>query len=465
MAKIVVCGAGIVGLCTAAMLGSDGHDVTVLEADAAAPDGGPHDAWESWERKGVAQFRQPHNLLPRFRQIADVELPGLTDRLVAAGCTWVDFMAVPPPSMQNFEKRADDDKFRFVTGRRPVLESTMSAHAQEISGVTVRRGVTVAGLISGPAALAGVPHVAGVVLDDGERIPADLVVDATGRKSPSPDWLAGIGAKQPLVESDDCGFIYYTRYISGETQPQRFGPPLVPMGSISVLTIPGDNNTWSVTLFAATGDAPLKELRHNESFDRVVRAFPFQAHWLDGKPITDVLPMAGIVDRYRRFVVEGEPIATGFAAVGDAWACTNPSAGRGMSVGMVHAQLLRATVRENLGDPAAFAKAWDQQTETHVAPFYRNQIALDRVRFAEMQALREGRTPPAPDPNFVKLQTAAAYDQDVFRAMVEVGTCLALPQQVFARPGMAERLAEHGDKERFIFPGPDRAQLLELLAA
>ena len=369
MAKIVVCGAGIIGLCTAAMLASDGHEVMILEADVDGAPNQPHDAWESWERKGVAQFRQPHNLLPRFRQIADVELPGLTDRLVAAGCTWVDFMAVPPPSLQNFEKRPDDDKFRFVTGRRPVLESTMAVHAQEIPGVTLERGVTIAGLVKGAAALDGVPHVGGVVLDDGEQVPADLVVDATGRKSRSPEWLAAIGAAAAHVESDDCGFIYYTRYFTGDTQPQRLGPPLVPMGSISLLTIPGDNNTWSMTLFTMTGDASLKELRRSDCFDRVVAAFPFQAHWLEGKPITDVLPMAGVVDRYRRFAVDGKPIATGFAAVGDAWACTNPSAGRGMSVGMVHAQLLRATLREHLGDPAAFASAWDEQTETHVAPF------------------------------------------------------------------------------------------------
>ena len=82
-----------------------------------------------------------------------------------------------------------------------------------------------------------------------------------------------------------------------------------------------------------------------------------------------------------------------------------------------------------------------------------------------MQAIRDGVQPPAPDPNFVRLQTAAGYDAEVFRAMVEVGTCLALPQQVFARPGMTERIAEHGDKDRFVFPGPDRAQLLALLAA
>ena len=81
-----------------------------------------------------------------------------------------------------------------------------------------------------------------------------------------------------------------------------------------------------------------------EKFDKVVRACPLHADWLDGKPITDVLPMAGILDKYRRFIVDGEPVATGFAAVGDAWACTNPSAGRGLSVGLMQAQRLRAAM-------------------------------------------------------------------------------------------------------------------------
>ena len=38
-----------------------------------------------WNRKGVAQFRQPHNLFARFRQICDQEMPGMIGRLLAAG--------------------------------------------------------------------------------------------------------------------------------------------------------------------------------------------------------------------------------------------------------------------------------------------------------------------------------------------------------------------------------------------
>ena len=33
-----------------------------------------------------------------------------------------------------------------------------------------------------------------------------------------------------------------------------------------------------------------------------------------------------------------------------------------------------------------------------------------------------------------------AHDADVFRAGLEIVGCLALPQEVFARPGLAERV-------------------------
>src|SRR5436190_15906001 len=99
--------------------------------------------------------------------------------------------------------------------------------------------------------------------------------------------------------------------------------------------------------------------------------------------------MAGVLDRYRRFVVDGQPVVTGFAAVGDAWACTNPSAGRGLSVGLLHAQVLRHVARAHINDPGAFALAYHAATERQVTPFYRNQIAADRARIAEMNALSE----------------------------------------------------------------------------
>jgi 2-polyprenyl-6-methoxyphenol hydroxylase-like FAD-dependent oxidoreductase len=464
MAAIVVCGGGVIGLCAGLMLAEDGHEVTVLEPDPADPPGAPAEAWDGWRRAGVAQFRQPHTLLPRFQQVVDRELPGLTERLGDGGCVRVDLLESLPPSITDRSPRPGDDRFRFVTGRRPVIEAVLAAAAEEHPRLSVRRGVRVGGLLTGPSPLPGVPHVTGVRTDTCDPLPADLVVDATGRRSPSAGWLDELDARPARADSQTGGFVYYTRYFTGSEQPRRRGPPLAPVGSISLIALGGDNDTWSVTVFGPTRDAPLKALREPAVFDRVVAACPRQAHWLDGEPITGVLAMAGVLDRHRRLVVDGVPVVTGFVAVGDAWACTNPSAGRGISVGAVHAQLLRAVVRASLDDPVELARAFDERTDREVAPFYRAQLTADRERIAEMDALRAGREPPPPDPTRSGLLTAAAHDADAFRALLETGTCLALPEEVLARPGMAERLAAHAGEPPPVSPGPDRAQLLELLA-
>ena len=463
--RIVVLGAGICGLVAGLLLARDGHEVTLLERSPAPLPDDPERAWEDWSRDGVAQFRQPHYLQPRGRALLEEELPDVADALAAAGALRFDVLGVMPPTIADRAPRPGDERFVTLTARRPVLEQVFGRAAAEQVGLDVRRGVSVRGLdVRGHGEIA---HVTGVVTDRGERLRADLVVDAMGRRSPLPGWIADAGAVAPHEECEDSGFLYYSRFFrshAGGLPPFRTGP-LTPMGSFSILVLPADNDTWSVTLFTSVGDRPLKRRRERARWEAVLRACPAHMQWLEGDPITDVLAMGGIVDRYRRLVVDGQPVVTGVALLADAWACTNPSAGRGMTLGMLHARHLRDLAREGDDDPLRFALAWDEVTETHVTPWYRDTVKEDRARLREIDALRCGAERPAPPAVVAALPTALVHDADVFRAFIETRACLATLGDVLARPGIAERIIEvAGEHKPMPPPGPDRRQLLALLS-
>lgn len=467
--SILIIGGGVCGLGTALLLARDGHDVTLLERDPGEVPRSLDEVWQNWTRKGVPQFRQPHNFMPGLRRLLETELPDVWSAFGRAGAGKFDMVHPLPPSFADHSPRPIDDQLWTLTARRPVGEWVFATAAANTPHLTLRRGVQVTGLLTGAAALSNTPHVTGVRTSGGEELRADLVVDAMGRYSRSVDWLAAIGARAPYEEQADSGFAYYTRYFSG-TQPARRGPTLAPIGTMSLLTLPGDNGTWSVTIFTSAGDQPLKNLRHEEPWTRTVRACPLHAHWLDGEPTTTVLPMSGIVDRYRRFVVDDAPVVTGFVAVADAWGCTNPSAGRGLTVGFLHGRVLRDVLRAGVDHPARVVREFDRRTEAEIAPWYHSQIATDRARFAEIEALREGRQPPPGDElaaDTAALLMTMGADPDLFRAALEYIGTMTPVQEILRRPDVEAKVAAikaaMGGRPAMQIPGPTRAQLLELM--
>jgi 2-polyprenyl-6-methoxyphenol hydroxylase-like FAD-dependent oxidoreductase len=468
MARIIFLGGGVCGLAGGMMLARDGHEVTVLERDAVPVPESPQDAWETWDRDGVRQFRLAHFLAPAGRAVLEEDLPEVFQDLVAAGAARMDLLALMPPNLAEAGPRAGDERFVTYTARRPIFEQVLGKAAAEEPRLEVRRGAAVNELTT--QLVNGTPHVDGVRLDSGETLHGDLVVDAMGRRSPLPGWLSDANIGPLQEESEDSGFIYYGRYFRSPdgTTPQPFGPLLAPLGSFSVLTLPSDNGTWAVTLVISSGDRMLKRMRDPDLWTAVVKACPLHAHWLEGEPIGELESMGGVLDRYRRPFAGGRPLLTGIALLGDASSCTNPSLGRGISLGLLHARALREVVRSHLDDPLEFAEAWDAATEERMTPWYRETVEEDRDRLREIDALREGLEPAPPSERSAVLRhalnTAAVFDPDLFRAYLDSRAVLKRLGQTFCEDGVAERTLEvAGENQRLQLPGPSREELMALL--
>jgi 2-polyprenyl-6-methoxyphenol hydroxylase-like FAD-dependent oxidoreductase len=410
----------------------------------------------------------PHLLQPRGRIVLEETLPDIPAALEAAGGLRFDPLARLLPLTGDPTPRDGDERFGTITARRPVIEQVLGHTANAEPGLEVRRGVSVKELML--RTYDGTPHVTGVRTEAGQELRADLVVDAMGRRSQVPRWLMQEGAGPVREEVEDSRFIYYARFFRGRDgeMPEVRAPLLTPVGTFSVITLPSDNNTWSVLLAISGGDAPLKRLRDPALWTALVAACPRHQHWLDGDPISDVVAMGGINDRFRRFSSGGRPLVTGVASVGDAWACTNPTNGRGMSLGLMHVQRLRDVVRTHLDDRCEFAQVWDAVTEAELAPWYRENVEEDRLRMCEIEALRTGREAPRPSTESARfrraLSVAATRDPDALRVALDARGCLTPLRDVLAKPDVVARVLELSrDGARPALAGPDRSQLLALL--
>lgn len=439
MPRMGVVGGGPLGLATAMLAADRGWDTVVFERDPAPVPDSPQEAWSSWERNSVPQFRMAHTLLARGASILREHLPEVLEEMFDAGGTPFTIYDFMPPGVL---PRDDLERFTSVAARRPVYEYAFGAVTARHPGVEVRRGVRVDSLVPAQSSDRAV-HVGGLVADGVEER-FDMIIDAGGRRSRVPELIADIGGGTPAVTSEDSRFTYYGRHFRGE-MPQPALPDLRIVGSIGILIIPGDNDTWSVTIYTATSDKALRAVRDEAVFTDVLEAVPSIGGWATGDPITSVEVMSGVLDRQRDYVVDGQPIATGVVPVGDSWACTNPSQGRGLSFGLLHAVRSVEVIDEHAADPLAQSLAWHEATMRDVEPWHAATLAADRRLVAALMASAAGEPPPRPTGDgllFAKAFAAMPHDPSVFRWMMEYLGCFRLPSELAADTDTVARIDE-----------------------
>jgi 2-polyprenyl-6-methoxyphenol hydroxylase-like FAD-dependent oxidoreductase len=461
---VAIIGGGIIGHLAAILLARDGRAVTLLERDAAPVPDDAEACCSSWVRRGVTQFRLPHLFQPRFREIVETELPELVAAMDAGGCVRFNPLAALPSAVSG-GRRPGDERFDVLTGRRPVVEAIVARLVAATPGIEVRRGAAVTELLVDHEA--PVPRVRGVRTPAGEVF-ADVVVDAAGRRSPVADLLVAAGCRRPIEQVDDVGYVYYARDFRNDdgSVPPLNAPVQQVYESFSVITVPADRGWWSVVLVAGSTDRAMRRASGVAAWDRVLAALPAARPWADADHASDVAVIRRIEDRRRQHLVDGTPAATGLFAIGDAWACTNPSVGRGMSIGAMHAVALRDHLRESAGDAdVTSALRWAARTAATVERYWTDTHNFDEHRLHEIQAQIDGRPYETDDRGWHLAQAlagAASVDPTMLRHYLDVAAVLDRGVEVLSRPGVAERAIELAPQARTL-PGPSRQDLVELL--
>ena len=304
--QIVVVGGSVAGLAASLGLARDGHRVVILEKDAMPLPESPLEAFESWKRPGAPQTRHSHAFLARLRNSLRDDAPELLGSLLEHGVDELHFEDMVRRDFPDPKLEPGDRDVTLLACRRVTFEWVLRRHLLATAGVEFSDGVEVAGLMDGRDRASGPARVCGVKLRDEGELPADLVIDASGRRSRLARWLAELGT-EVREESEPCGIFYSSRFYKlrdGAEAPG--GVQGVDLGYLKYGVFPGDSRIFSLTLCASPDDSPLNALLHEAGFERAARAIPGTAIWVDpeiSEPISAVHGM-GDLNNTRRFLVE-----------------------------------------------------------------------------------------------------------------------------------------------------------------
>jgi 2-polyprenyl-6-methoxyphenol hydroxylase-like FAD-dependent oxidoreductase len=447
----IVIGSGITGLAATLILGKRGYRVTLLERDAEQPTPTAAEAFESWARRGAPQVRHSHVFLGRLRTFLRDHHPEVLGSLLRAGARELRATERPPRPLAPLAPEPGDEDLVFLGTRRTTFEWVLRREVLSRPGVELVGGVQVLGLV---ADVGDPPRVRGVKCrigdDHGVEMHADVVVDASGRTSRAPEWLAAIGARHPLEEEESSGVIYYTRFYrlrpGAAEPPQGDQPTAADWNWVKFAIFPADDGTFSITLAVPLAFPRLKVLAKPAAFDEMVRRIPGVLPWVEAsEPLDDgrhpVQGMGGLINRLRRFVIDGSPVAVGFFVLGDAAYCTNPLYGRGCAQGFLHADFLAEALAANPGDLAAAAVALDRRARAEIEPFYRASVLADREAVRKAEGRQPHKLANRLRSYFFEhgVGPATRSDAVVYRAFMRMMNMLETPEQAFGRPAVLAR--------------------------
>jgi 2-polyprenyl-6-methoxyphenol hydroxylase-like FAD-dependent oxidoreductase len=420
--RVVVIGSGMAGLATALSLKKSGRDVVILERDDAPPSIPPEEAFESWKRPGVPQLHHTHIFLSRLRTILRDDHPELLAELEAAGIHRSSIDQILPTSLiDRYQAAPGDDDLLHLWGRRATLEYVLRRHVGQLPHVSILQGARVEGLEvateNGRVRVKGVRYRQNGV---DAVLSAEILVDASGARSKTPEWLRAQGV-DVVTDAVPSACAYYCRHFQQRdlsTEPPRRGT-----GANIDYLIYGiffaEHGSFSIAFACPEMEEQLTDaVKRPEGFDHLCSQIPALSRWTSrADPASRVLGGASLSNRWHNYPEATGTAVLGLFPVGDAHIQTNPIYGRGCSMAFVQAKALAETLATD-GSPEEHASRYFGKVRTLLKPHFDFSRAADRAFLARARMTRGDAV------SFPERVMAYLYEE-LFAPIIEVDERLA----------------------------------------
>ncbi|MFZ1753703.1 MAG: FAD-dependent monooxygenase [Caldilineaceae bacterium] len=431
----LVLGASMGGLITARVLSDHFAQVTILERDAVTA--------EPQSRKGQPQTRHLHGLLVSGLETLTRYFPDLPDALTKNGAIVADMAE----NMHWYTYGGFRQRLHFGANAalmsRPLLESLVRQRTLARPNISLCDNTAVRGLVTS----ADRTKVIGVEVESRgesaqhERLSADLVVDATGRGSRTPQWLTELGYTAPAESAVKVDVGYATRLYRRDPD-DPFGrdwllsTPEAPKESRFGGLFPIEGDRWIVSVGGWAGDhAPTDEASYLE-FIRSLSNPDIYRIISSAEPISDILAYK-FPASLRRHYEQLERFPQSLLVLGDAISSFNPTYGQGMSSAILQAAALDKILTQNAVAPELLARTFFKAAAKVVDIPWQLSVGED-FRFPQTT----GPKPAGVDlinRYVAAVHRATRFDEEVGRAFLKVMNLLEPPTSLM-KPGMMWRV-------------------------